>query len=1050
MSDQSTPIPTRSQRFPARPWTVGLLVGSAEDKYENAMLRGISDVVRPAGANLICFTSGALRSYHGFEAQRNVLYDLVNAGNVDGLIISGTLAHSVSRADMAALCQHYQPLPLISVALHLDNMTSIMTDSRSSMQAVVEHLIGTHHYQRIAFIRGPRGQQEAEERYHAYIYVLTQHGRSIEPDLVLDGDFTHESGAAVLRALLDRAGVCCDAIVAANDAMALGALEVLRAKGLRVPEDVALTGFDDTEDGRFSVPPLTTVRQSAYLQGRQAGRAMLSRLQGVETATCTIMPSALIVRQSCGCAEQSVALAAAPDALTFAEYDGSWTNQRDTIGVTLAGAAPLLPYDLAVDWTQRLFEAFVVEVVEDRSGVFLAILADLILLSQSADDDGSVWHNILSALRAVLLPMLTETGRAAQAENLWQQARTLIGESARLRQARLRVQTEQRAAILREISEAMVTSFYLADVLDVIAWELPRLNVSACYLSLFDNSGQPVEQARLVLAYDSQGRQILPRDGERFPAKQLVPPERLRCATPYTLVVEALYSKEERLGFVLFEVDAPSSSICGALRGQLSSALQGVMLLEQRRQIEAELQQHQNHLEQLVEARTLAVSEANTQLQQKIVERSQAEEALRESEAISAAVAHIARQLLEAADWREQIQAVLERLGQVSNATHVYVFEHHLGASGEMLTSQRYEWVLAGFQSELDDPRLQNMPVYQAELDDWYEPLARGEPFYNTSLGFSEHWSESLNQRGIKTLLDVPVFVDGRWWGIIGFDDCVNELAWSQVEINALRTAADILGAAIQRQRADEERERLIAELEARNTELERFTYTVSHDLKAPLITIRGFLGFVEQDARAGSWERLDEDMARIVEATDKMRRLLDELLELSRIGRMMNPPEDVAFAAIVQDALQLVQGRLAARNVQVEVAAQLPTVHGDRARLVEVVQNLVDNACKFMGDQSEPRITIGQRGIDREGKPILFVQDNGIGIDPQYHERIFELFNKLNPRLEGTGIGLALVKRIIEVHGGRIWVESAGANKGTTFFFTLQHHPASSVRSTG
>jgi signal transduction histidine kinase len=171
-----------------------------------------------------------------------------------------------------------------------------------------------------------------------------------------------------------------------------------------------------------------------------------------------------------------------------------------------------------------------------------------------------------------------------------------------------------------------------------------------------------------------------------------------------------------------------------------------------------------------------------------------------------------------------------------------------------------------------------------------------------------------------------------------------------------------------ERKRAEAEREQLIADLEARNAELERFTYTASHDLKAPLITIRGFLGFLEKDARAGDARQMQADMKRIVEATDKMQRLLNELLELSRVGRMMNPPETVSFETIAREAIGLVQGRLDQRQVRVELASDLPTVYGDHVRLVEVVQNLVDNAAKFMGDQAEPQITIGQRGTDRMG----------------------------------------------------------------------------------
>jgi len=168
------------------------------------------------------------------------------------------------------------------------------------------------------------------------------------------------------------------------------------------------------------------------------------------------------------------------------------------------------------------------------------------------------------------------------------------------------------------------------------------------------------------------------------------------------------------------------------------------------------------------------------------------------------------------------------------------------------------------------------------------------------------------------------------------------------------------------------------------------------------------------------------------------MQRLLSELLELSRIGRMMNPSVVVDFSHLANEAVELVNEQIRVRGVHVTIDRDLPSIKGDRARLLEVVQNLVDNAVKFMGIQPEPCIEIGQAGIDPEGKPILFVQDNGIGIDPQYHERIFGLFNKLDAQTEGTGIGLALVKRIVEVHGGRIWVESEGAGKGTRFLFTL------------
>jgi signal transduction histidine kinase len=232
-------------------------------------------------------------------------------------------------------------------------------------------------------------------------------------------------------------------------------------------------------------------------------------------------------------------------------------------------------------------------------------------------------------------------------------------------------------------------------------------------------------------------------------------------------------------------------------------------------------------------------------------------------------------------------------------------------------------------------------------------------------------------------------------------------------------------------------RQTFIDELEAKNAELERFTYTVSHDLKSPLVTITGFLGFLEKDALAGNIENVKAGIQRISSAARKMEMLLSDLLELSRVGRLMNPPEDVPFSEIVQEALERVRGRIEAAGARVDVQEELPVIRGDKIRLVEILQNLVDNAVKFSAGQPEPYIRIGTRGWDERQHPIFFVCDNGPGIDPRFHERVFGLFNKLNPQAEGTGIGLTLVKRIVEVHGGRIWVESE-PGKGATFYFTL------------
>ena len=239
-----------------------------------------------------------------------------------------------------------------------------------------------------------------------------------------------------------------------------------------------------------------------------------------------------------------------------------------------------------------------------------------------------------------------------------------------------------------------------------------------------------------------------------------------------------------------------------------------------------------------------------------------------------------------------------------------------------------------------------------------------------------------------------------------------------------------------ERKRAEEALQRTAHELHEKNAALERFTYTVSHDLKSPLVTIKTFAGFLEKDIKNQDAIRMEKDLKFIHGAAEKMGRLLEDLLDLSRIGRKMNPFVNAPLQAVVQEALDLVAGQIAQRGVTIHLTAEPIILHGDRPRLVEVFQNLLDNAIKFMGDQPSPSVEIGTEQIG--GSAVFFVRDNGVGIDPRHHAKLFGLFEKLDPHSEGTGIGLALVKRIIEVHGGKIWAESAGPGQGATFRFTL------------
>ena len=238
-----------------------------------------------------------------------------------------------------------------------------------------------------------------------------------------------------------------------------------------------------------------------------------------------------------------------------------------------------------------------------------------------------------------------------------------------------------------------------------------------------------------------------------------------------------------------------------------------------------------------------------------------------------------------------------------------------------------------------------------------------------------------------------------------------------------------------ERKRAEEERERLLTEIAAKNQELESFVYTISHDLRAPLVSLDGFSSLLKRESQNQLGEQGQHYLERIRANVAHMNTLITELLELSRIGRVVGPEEEIDVGVLLREIEEGLVLKLEQEGVEFIVQQPLPAVRGDRGRIRQVFANLIENAVKFRSLERRLRIEVG---CEEEGGFYRFhVGDNGIGILPQYQEQIFEPFRQLDSGIEGVGMGLTLVKRIVDHHGGRIWVESE-AGKGSTFYFTI------------
>ncbi len=327
--------------------------------------------------------------------------------------------------------------------------------------------------------------------------------------------------------------------------------------------------------------------------------------------------------------------------------------------------------------------------------------------------------------------------------------------------------------------------------------------------------------------------------------------------------------------------------------------------------------------------------------------------------------------------------------------------------------------------------------------------------------GFDDAWAETGNGRSIRyttlshgsyTFRAIAANNDGIWnrEGITLRFEVLSRFHETPLFYLLAAAATALLATGIHRWRVraiqqrnqdllrlNTEKQELIHRLELQNEEMEQFTYGISHDLKSPLITIGGFLGMAEKDAAAGDLELVRSDVQKMRTAADRMGELLDQLLELSRVGRVANPPRQASVGELAREAAEVLAGRLAEGDVELAVRGDFPTVLADRPRLYQVLQNLIENAAKFMGSQPRPRVEVGLRRDG--GEVVYYVRDNGIGVEEKDREKVFGLCERLHLEIPGTGLGLAFVKRVVEVHGGRIWIESEGVKgQGSTFCFTL------------
>jgi hypothetical protein len=398
-------------------------------------------------------------------------------------------------------------------------------------------------------------------------------------------------------------------------------------------------------------------------------------------------------------------------------------------------------------------------------------------------------------------------------------------------------------------------------------------------------------------------------------------------------------------------------------------------------------------------------------------------------------LAEITLRIRESLQIEVILQTTVTELQQLLQADRVLFYRLQPNCNGKVVA----EAVVPGWPTTLGlvlvDYCLESeyLQQYQQEIHAWSDV---------EQAGFQPCHLELLRKFSIRANLIVPIFLKDKIWGLLFVQQCSAPRQWNQFEVDLLRQLADQLSIALAQAQLLEQATRHSQELARSNAELERFAYVASHDLQEPLRTLGSYAKLLSRRYSGQLDDKGNRFIQYIQEEVLRMQALINDLLLYSRVGRQPQNFAPCDCAVVLDIVVRGLEGAIANSGATI-ARCELPTILADETQMVQLFQNLIGNAIKYRS-QEPPVVQVG--ALDQEGQWLFWVHDNGIGIDPKYAERIFAIFQRLHTQEEysGTGIGLAIAAKIVERHGGRIWVESE-VGKGATFYFTIPEREASS-----
>lgn len=578
--------------------TIGILIDWTSTQYHQDLMFGISDKAEKLGLNLVCYEGGGINAETSFDRARNRIYDLVSDKVVDGLIIgSAQICRLLSGGEIGDFMEKFDSFPKISLGVDLPNVPSVMIDNRSGFRSLIKHLIDTHGCKNFAFIKGPEQSKDAVERFGAFLETLYDHKISFDRNLALAGDFTINSGILIARELariLERGSPPIDAVVSCNDEMGLEVMQYLIANGIRIPETVALTGFDDINRSKHAYPSLTTVKQPVYEMGKKAVELLMDVMDGRAAPPVSRLKTGLVIRESCGCSAPAARAARTGQrpaaALQGTKRAQAWARaMREFLQSIHASDLGLEAEQLIDGLTSSCAQA-----LADRNGKpFMARFRSFVDALVPEGYYYETLERILGQFFHLALETADDTDEIRLLHELDMHTRSAVEGKLKQIAGETLIRLSEFKEMVLFFSRKLMMRFNKREFYLNLASMLPQFEIKNCSVAFFD----PQKPGRSLIDFVFKNGALIPIQAgwKSFESERLVPDWLLEKDRKFNMIVEALIHEDACRGFIVFEKEGFSWGYYDQIYVILNNALQGtIMFQELQKQNETLLIQREN------------------------------------------------------------------------------------------------------------------------------------------------------------------------------------------------------------------------------------------------------------------------------------------------------------------------------------------------------------------------------------------------------------------------------------------------------------------------